>query len=183
MNSLGGGGARSAGKAAKPVGVSDPLALRQAAILLLGDAAIEPGRRARGAGQPVDHDVVEQQVHREALQRIAAAVAPGLELLDDPGGEADGRIGERHAERLRPRRLDALVGGLLVAFALDLGEPGLLVGAELGLARGRCRAASPIMLRCRPTTPDFQSSFSSFTGWSKAAHDDTTAPQSPPCTP
>ncbi len=67
----------------------DPCAFRQGARLLLGRAAIEPRRRAGRTGQPVDHDVVEQQVHREALERIAAAVAPRLELLDDPGGEPD----------------------------------------------------------------------------------------------
>src|SRR5882757_9513330 len=67
----------------------DALAGRQAADVLFGDTAIEPGRGARRASQPIDHDVVEQQVHREAVERVAAAVAPSLEFLDDPGGESD----------------------------------------------------------------------------------------------
>ena len=117
-------------------------AVGQGARLLLGDAAIEPGRRARGAGQPIDHDVVEQQIHREAVERIAAAVAPVAELLDDPGGQPDRRIGERDAQRLRPRRLDALVGGLLVALGPDLAEPFLLGGAELVVLADRCRVAA-----------------------------------------
>ena len=155
IHSLGGAGAMSAGKAANAGRRLDPRALGQGARLLLGDAAIEPGRRAGRAGQPVDHDVVEQQVHREAFQRIAAAVAPALELLDDPGREADRRIGERHAQGLRPRRLDALVGGLVVERATHLGEPGLLGGAELRPSSRSMPGRSPIMLRCRPSTPDF----------------------------
>jgi len=99
---------------------------------VLGGAAIEPGRGAGRAGQPVDHDVVEQRVHREALQRIAAAIAPRLEFLDDPGRKSHRRIGERHAQGLRPRRVDALVGGLVVEGIAHLRKPGLLVGAQGG---------------------------------------------------
>ena len=108
----------------------DLRAFRQCTRLLFGGAAIEPGRGARGTGQPIDHDVVEQRIHREALQRIAAAVAPRLELLDDPGREADRRVAERHAQGLRSRRVDALVGGLVVERGAHLRQPGLLVGAE-----------------------------------------------------
>src|SRR5258707_12048223 len=61
----------------------------QGAVLLLRDAAIEPGRGARRAGQPIDHDVVEQQVHREAITWVAGTVAPGLEFFHDPRRQPD----------------------------------------------------------------------------------------------
>src|SRR5258707_15891209 len=92
----------------------------QGAVLLLRDAAIEPGRGARRAGQPIDHDVVEQQVHREAITWVAGTVAPGLEFFHDPRRQPDRRIGQRDAQRLRSGRLDALEGGLAVGLGLDL---------------------------------------------------------------
>src|ERR1700744_1653580 len=45
---------------------------------------VEARRGRRGGVQPVDHYVVEQLVAGEGVLRVAVAVRPGGELLDDP---------------------------------------------------------------------------------------------------
>ena len=49
---------------------------------------------------------------RERALDVAVAVAPGAELLDDPGREPRRRVVEPVGQRLRLRALDALVAGL-----------------------------------------------------------------------
>ena len=74
---------------------------------------VDARRRGRRLRHPVERDVGQQFVLGEHRFRIAVAVAPGAELLDDPGGEADRRIVQRDADGLRLGALDLLVAGLL----------------------------------------------------------------------
>ena len=55
---------------------------------------VRPERGADGAGDPVEHDVGQQLVLGEAALDVAVAVAPGAELLDDPGGQPGRRVGQ-----------------------------------------------------------------------------------------
>src|SRR5438094_149985 len=59
-----------------------------------GVRAVHAHRRADRPGEPVEHDVGEDLVLREAPLDVAVAVAPRPELLDDPRGQPGGRIGE-----------------------------------------------------------------------------------------
>src|SRR4051812_46063596 len=84
---------------------------------------IDARRRGGRLREPVERDVRQEFVLREDLLRIAGAVAPRAELLDDPGRETGRRIVQRIAERLWLRALDALIAGLLVLPRLDPLEP------------------------------------------------------------
>src|SRR5439155_16882031 len=75
---------------------------------------VRPEGRADRAREPVERDVGEKIVARDA------AIAPGAELLRDPRGEPGGRIGEPIGERLRLRALDRLVAGLLLQPVFNL---------------------------------------------------------------
>ena len=66
---------------------------------------VEPRRRGPGRGQPVQHHVVEQLVSGQDVLRVAVAVGPGPELLEDPRALARRRVDQPVAERLRSRRL------------------------------------------------------------------------------
>ena len=62
---------------------------------------------------------------------VAAAIRPGAELLDDPGGEARRRIRQAEGQRLRPRALDPLIPHLLLDPDRQLVEENLLVGRRI----------------------------------------------------
>src|SRR5262249_16816707 len=79
---------------------------------------VRPERRIDRAGDPVERHVGQERVLAEAPLHVAAAVTPRPELLDDPRGEPDRRIGEPEGERLWLRALDPLVARLLA-------QPGL----------------------------------------------------------
>src|SRR5437867_3641645 len=68
----------------------------------------------RGVGDPVEHDVGEELILGKPTFHVPVAVAPGTELLDDPGGQAGGRVVQAVGQRLRLRPLDTLVPGLLL---------------------------------------------------------------------
>ena len=74
---------------------------------------VEPGRRGRRLRHPVDHDVGQQLVPRKDRFRVAVAVAPGPELLDDPRRLPRGRVVESVAQGLGLRSLDLRVSVLL----------------------------------------------------------------------
>src|SRR5450755_4966463 len=59
-----------------------------------GVRAVHAHRRANRPREPVDRDVREDLVLREAPLNVAAAVAPRPELLDDPRSKPGWRIGE-----------------------------------------------------------------------------------------
>ena len=107
-----GGLASSPGKIAQPVGTST----RDRAGELAGvhRLVVEAARGVRRLRNPVEHDVGEQLILRKAPLDVAAAIAPGAELFDDPRGEAGGRVVEGVGERLRLRPLNALVAGFLL---------------------------------------------------------------------
>ena len=92
----------SRGKAATPVGSSTPAGGAEAAVDAL---PVQPGRGRPGAGDPVEHHVVEQLVAAERVLGMPVAVRPGPELLHDPGGLAGGRVRQPVAQGLRPCRL------------------------------------------------------------------------------
>src|SRR5277367_3919793 len=61
---------------------------------------------------PVDHDVGQDLIAREALLDVAVTIAPGAELLDDPREQPGRGIVESVGERLRLGALNPLVAGL-----------------------------------------------------------------------
>ena len=73
---------------------------------------VEPQRRRRPVGEPVERDVGQQGVERDRAFDVAAAIAPGAEFLGDPGRESGGRIGQPDGERLRFGRLERRIGAL-----------------------------------------------------------------------
>jgi hypothetical protein len=91
---------------------------------------VQPRRRRAGAGQPVEHQVVEQLVAREHGLRPAAGVGPRGELLDDPRAQQRRGVDEAVADRLRPGGL--LVGvAVAVVPAVEVGQRGPLAGREV----------------------------------------------------
>jgi hypothetical protein len=73
-----------------------------------------PETRIDRARQPIEHDIGEKHIAAEMSVDVAIAIAPAAKLLDDPRGEADGRVGERVGERLRPGTHDRRIAGLLL---------------------------------------------------------------------
>src|SRR5206468_6901734 len=59
---------------------------------------VGPEGGINGAGGPVQHHRRQQFVPGKALLDFSTAVAPTPELLDDPGSQADGRVGESVCE-------------------------------------------------------------------------------------
>src|SRR5260370_24452561 len=74
---------------------------------------------------PVDHHIGEELVPSEDALEAAPGVAPGTELLDDPGCKADRRIIEAITERLRRGRLKMAVAPLGVPPGAELIEVGI----------------------------------------------------------
>src|SRR5262245_49524389 len=74
---------------------------------------VRPEGGVNGAGGPVQHHRRQQLVLGETSLDVFTAVAPTPELLDDPGSQADRRIGESVCERLRFGSLNPLVPRLL----------------------------------------------------------------------
>ena len=93
-------------------------------------------RRAEGARDPVERDVGQQQVAGEDRLDVAAAVAPGPELLDDPRQLAHRRVVQRVGERLRTGALDGRVAALLDGPGGRVGQPAVLLGRALGAGAG-----------------------------------------------
>src|SRR5689334_4548298 len=60
---------------------------RRVAILI-----VETSRGTNRPGHPVNHDIGKQFVFAETLLDVATAIAPGTELLYDPGGQTDRRV-------------------------------------------------------------------------------------------
>src|SRR5262249_12460220 len=85
-------------------------------------------RRANRAGEPVETNIREHLIARQRPLDVAVAIRPGAEFLDDPGGEAGGRVVEGEAQRLRLRALNPLIAGLFVEPALELVKEGFLLG-------------------------------------------------------
>src|SRR6266403_2575029 len=92
---------------------------------------IEPRRRRPRVREPIEHDVVEHLVVGQP--RRVLGIRPLRQLLIDPGGLADRRVGEAVAERLRPRALDPGVARAAVAVRRQPRQGGLLLGARLAL--------------------------------------------------
>src|SRR3954467_9003609 len=82
-------------------------------------------------GHPVQSDVGEQFVPREAPRDITIAVAPPAELLDDPRGKASRRIVESQRQRLWLRALDHRVRALVLPELGDRLEILLFPGAGI----------------------------------------------------
>src|SRR5215510_13138293 len=75
-----------------------------------------------GAGGPVEHHSRQQLVLGKAPLDLPTAIAPTPELLDDPGGQADGGVGQTVRERLGFGPLDPLVSCLFREPVLQLLE-------------------------------------------------------------
>src|SRR5262245_15475128 len=75
-----------------------------------------------GASGPVEHHGCQQLVLGKAPLDLPTAVAPTPELLDDPGGQANGGVGQTVRERLGFGPLDPLVSCLFREPVLQLLE-------------------------------------------------------------
>src|SRR5262249_57525309 len=87
-------------------------------------------RRADRAGEPVETNIREHLIARQRPLDVAVAIRPGAEFLDDPGGEAGGRVVEGEAQRVRLRALNPLIAGLFVEPALELVKDGFLLAVS-----------------------------------------------------
>ncbi len=104
----------------------------------LAHLPVDPARRSRGPGDPVERHVVEQPVARE--RALEVAVGPRSELLHDPRAQPRRRVLEPVAEGLRTRALDLLVAGAVLAPLEEPCEVGLLgFGQRRTVLRGRHR--------------------------------------------
>jgi hypothetical protein len=81
---------------------------------LLAPRIVRPEGGVDRASHPVNHHVREQLIFGETSLNISPAVAPGTKLFNDPGRQADRRIGQPIGQRLRPGALDPLVAGFFV---------------------------------------------------------------------
>src|SRR6476661_5500550 len=91
-------------------------------------------RRRSSAIWPVgkEHgDVTGEEFGFFGRGEVPAAVGPGSPLLDDPGGQAGGRVVESVAEGLRLGRLDRAVATLHVRPLLILVDEPALVRRQL----------------------------------------------------
>ena len=103
----------------------------------VADALPVQARRARaGAREPVQHQVVQQPVARDDRLEVAVVVRPAPELLHDPGGERGRRVGERVADRLRPRALLDRVARVPLRAVPERVERGLLALGQVAERRG-----------------------------------------------
>ena len=147
---------------------------------------VEASRRDSGVRQPVERDVVEDVVPREAPGRLAledlrdeAGLAGAVAVVDQQRREVDRRV-RQAVHRLRARRHDLRVGHVLRVEGAQLLVGAPLVGREAGRRRvagskprddlggrraGHVRVDAE-QLRRPPASP---------IGWV------TAAPQSPPC--
>src|SRR5262249_2384379 len=92
---------------------------------------VEARRTAERAGEPVEGERREDLLTWVRALEVAVVVAPGVDLLDDPGPECRRRIGQV-GERLRPGRLELEVGeALRRPTCRPLGELLLLRSPEL----------------------------------------------------
>ena len=100
-----------------------------------------PGGEARVDVDPLDRDdrlgagegLVLELADGRAVERVGAARAEGLDV-EERGAEADLLVGREGDPQVRPRQLR--VGGEVGDRGHDLGDPGLVVGAEQGVAAG-----------------------------------------------
>src|SRR5712692_4330333 len=81
--------------------------------------------RMDGFCRPVNHHIGQELVPSEDALEIARTVAPGPELLNDPGCEPDRGIVEAVTERLRLRSLEVAVAALAVPPGPELSEIGI----------------------------------------------------------
>ena len=75
---------------------------------------VQLSARSGGRRQPVEHDVGQQVIAADRVFRRIRRVGPLLELLDDPGELADGRVGKAVGDRLRARALDLQPAGAVL---------------------------------------------------------------------
>src|SRR5579885_577954 len=78
-----------------------------------------------GLGDPVQGHVGEELVFAETPLDVPCTVAPGTELLHDPGRQSHRRVVEPVGQGLRPGALDMAVGPLLVLPVLAQGAAAL----------------------------------------------------------
>ena len=100
---------------------------------------VEPRRRDRRVGQPVERDVVEDVVAASGpsagpSKTRAISVVAAVVVVEHPGGEADRRIRQR-VERLRPVRHLVGVAQAVLVEEVELVPGILLVGREAGGCR------------------------------------------------
>ena len=94
--------------------------------------ACRTGDRIR---RPIEHDVGDQLIFREDALNVSFAIAPVVELLNEPGRETSWRVSLGKGKGVGFGTLYLVVGALLVPESPEL----LLIGAGLGGERGRCR--------------------------------------------
>ena len=99
---------------------------------------VQPRGRRAGAGQPVEHQVVEQPVARDHRLQVAVVVGPGPELLGDPGAQRGRRVDQPVADRLRSRRVLDRVARVPLVGVAQCGERRALRLGEV-VERGRVR--------------------------------------------
>ena len=134
---------------------------------------IRPERRADRAGEPIEADIGQQLVLREHRSDVAAAIGPGAELLDDPGGQAGRRVRQAEGEGLRPRALDPLVAR---------SPP----SARWRVRPGKRRSPRALGRRASGVAPhreQVEVDADQLVGMGEPSRDAMNPPQSPPCAP
>jgi len=102
----------------------------------MGGIVVESDGGSERFRHPVERDAGQQLVLGEAGFEIPAAFAPAPEFLDDPRGQAGGRVVHPVGEGLRSGALELAVGALVLL-------PGVQHGLIAHLLGGQRRCARP----------------------------------------
>src|SRR5262249_13608183 len=83
---------------------------------------VGPERCTDRRREPIKRNIGQHFVTAQRRLRVAVADGPGAEFFNQPGGEADRRVGEPECQGLRARSLDPLLAGLLAQEMVKLTE-------------------------------------------------------------
>src|SRR5262245_11050638 len=92
---------------------------------------VQAGGRVNGLRNPINHHIGEELILRIRASEVTATIAPGAELLGNPGAEPNWRVIEAVSQSLGLGSLNTLIAGFLLAPAVHLFQPGLLCRGQV----------------------------------------------------
>src|SRR5580704_8591952 len=100
---------------------------------------IKPDGRANGPRKPIDRNVGEKLIPCDSALHITITITPGTELLNNPGGKANGRVIQPIGEALWFCGMKAAIGSFRVKPDRMGGEQRPLLFRQVFLPRGIVR--------------------------------------------